>query len=71
MRTLKKALCLVLVLAMVLTLSVSAFAVDKAADYKDYSKVENKEAVDVLSRRMKYHDEPEGVQYVQELSQIK
>ena len=30
-----------------------------------------KEAVGVLSRRMKYHDEPEGVQYVQELSQIK
>lgn len=49
MRTLKKALCLVLVLAMVLTLSVSAFAVDKAADYKDYAKVENKEAVDVLT----------------------
>ena len=49
MRTLKKALCLVLVLAMVLTLSVSAFAVDKAADYKDYAKVENKEAVEVLT----------------------
>ena len=30
-----------------------------------------KEAVGVLSRRMKYHDESEGVQYVQELSQIK
>ena len=49
MRTLKKALCLVLVLAMVFTLAVPAMAVDKAADFKDYAKVENKEAVDVLT----------------------
>ena len=49
MRTLKKALSLVLVLAMVFTLAVPALAVDKAADFKDYDKVENKEAVDVLT----------------------
>ena len=41
MRTLKKALSLVLVLAMVFTLAVPALAVDKAADFKDYDKVEN------------------------------
>ena len=49
MRTLKKALSLVLVLAMVFTLAVPALAVDKAADFKDYDKVTNKEAVDVLT----------------------
>ena len=49
MRTLKKALSLVLVLAMVFTLAVPALAVDKAADFKDYDKVENKQAVDVLA----------------------
>ena len=52
MRTLKKALSLVLVLAMVFALAVPGFAADttkKAADFKDYSKVTNKEAVDVLT----------------------
>ena len=49
MRTLKKALSLVLVLAMVFTLAVPALAVDKATEFKDYDKVENKEAVDVLT----------------------
>ena len=52
MRTLKKALSLVLVLAMVFALAVPGFAADttkKASDYKDYSKVTNKEAVDVLT----------------------
>ena len=52
MRTLKKALSLVLVLAMVFALAVPGFAADttkKASDFKDYSKVTNKEAVDVLT----------------------
>ena len=49
MRTLKKALSLVLVLAMVFTLAVPALAVDKASEFKDYAKVQNKEAVDVLT----------------------
>ena len=52
MRTLKKALSLVLVLAMVFARAVPGFAADttkKAADFKDYSKVTNKEAVDVLT----------------------
>ena len=52
MRTLKKALSLVLVLAMVFALAVPGFAADttkKAADFKDYSKVTNKEAVDVMT----------------------
>ena len=49
MRTLKKALCLVLVLAMAVSLGVTAFAVDKASDYTDYSTVTSKEAVDVLT----------------------
>ena len=52
MRTLKKALSLVLVLAMVFALAVPGFAANttkKAADFKDYSKVTNKEAVDVLT----------------------
>ena len=49
MRTLKKALCLVLVLAMVLSLGVTAFAVNKSTEYTDYSTVTNKEAVDVLT----------------------
>ena len=49
MRTLKKALSLVLVLAMVFTLAVPALAVDKASEFKDYDKVTNKEAVDVLT----------------------
>ena len=48
MRTLKKALCLVLVLAMVFTLAVPAMAAS-AKDYKDYSEITNKEAVDVLT----------------------
>ena len=52
MRTLKKALSLVLVLAMVFALAVPGFAANttkKASDFKDYSKVTNKEAVDVLT----------------------
>ena len=52
MRTLKKALSLVLVLAMVFALAVPGFAADttkKASDFKDYSKVTNKEAVTVLT----------------------
>ena len=52
MRTLKKALSLVLVLAMVFALAVPGFAADttkKASSFKDYSKVTNKEAVDVLT----------------------
>ena len=52
MRTLKKALSLVLVLAMVFALAVHGFAANttkKASDFKDYSKVTNKEAVDVLT----------------------
>ena len=52
MRTLKKALSLVLVLAMVFALAVPGFAADttkKASDFKDYSKVTNKEAVDVMT----------------------
>ena len=50
MRTLKKALSLVLVLAMVFALAVPGFAAEKkASDFTDYSKVTNKEAVDVLT----------------------
>ena len=52
MRTLKKALSLVLVLAMVFALAVPGFAANttkKASSFKDYSKVTNKEAVDVLT----------------------
>ena len=52
MRTLKKALSLVLVLAMVFALAVPGFAANttkKAADFKDYSKITNNEAVDVMT----------------------
>ncbi len=48
MRTLKKALSLVLVLAMVLSLGVTAFAADSKT-FSDYDKVTNKEAVSVMS----------------------
>ena len=60
MRTLKKALSLVLVLAMVFTLAVPALAVDKAADFKDYDKVTNKEAVDVLTAIGVINGNPDG-----------
>ena len=60
MRTLKKALSLVLVLAMVFTLAVPALAVDKAADFKDYDKVTNKEAVDVLTAIGVLNGNPDG-----------
>ena len=45
MRTLKKALCLVLVLAMVLSLGVTAFAVNKSTEYTDYSTVTDRKSV--------------------------
>ena len=48
MKNLKKILSLVLALAMALSLMTAAFAAD-ASDYKDYSKVTYKEAVDVMS----------------------
>lgn len=48
MKTLKKALSLVLVLAMVLSLGVSAFAVD-AKNFSDYGTIKNTAAVDVLA----------------------
>ncbi len=60
MRTLKKALSLVLVLAMVFTLAVPALAVDKASEFKDYDKVENKEAVDVLTAIGVLNGNPDG-----------
>ena len=47
MKNLKKVLSLVLALAMALSLMTAAFAAD-ASDYKDYSKVTYKEAVDVM-----------------------
>ena len=46
MKNLKKVLSLVLALAMALSLMTAAFAAD-ASDYKDYSKVTYKEAVDL------------------------
>lgn len=48
MKNLKKVLSLVLALAMALSLMTAAFAAD-ASDYKDYSKVTYKEAVDVMT----------------------
>ena len=63
MRTLKKALSLVLVLAMVFALAVPGFAADttkKASDYKDYSKVTNTEAVDVLTAIGVLHGNTDG-----------
>ena len=48
MKNLKKVLSLVLALAMALSLMTAAFAAD-ASDYKDYSKVIYKEAVDVMT----------------------
>ena len=51
MRTLKKALCLVLVLAMALSLAVPGFAaVTDSKDYTDYSTIKNTEAVAVLTK---------------------
>lgn len=51
MRTLKKTLCLVLALAMVMSLGVSAFAASAKDDYSDYTSVtaKHKEAVDVMT----------------------
>lgn len=51
MRTLKKTLCLVLALAMVMSLGVSAFAASAKDDYTDYASVaaKHKEAVDVMT----------------------
>ena len=63
MRTLKKALSLVLVLAMVFALAVPGFAADttkKATSYKDYSKVTNTEAVDVLTAIGVLHGNTDG-----------
>ena len=63
MRTLKKALSLVLVLAMVFALAVPGFAADttkKASSFKDYSKVTNKEAVDVLTAIGVLHGNTDG-----------
>ena len=63
MRTLKKALSLVLVLAMVFALAVPGFAADttkSASSYKDYSKVTNKEAVDVLTAIGVLHGNTDG-----------
>ncbi len=61
MRTLKKALSLVLVLAMVFTLAVPALAVDKkGSDFTDYAKVQNKEAVDVLTALGVLNGNPDG-----------
>ena len=48
MKNLKKVLSLVLALAMALSLMTAAFAAD-ASDYKGYSKVTYKEAVDVMT----------------------
>ena len=48
MKNLKKVLSLVLALAMALSLMTAVFAAD-ASDYKDYSKVTYKEAVDVMT----------------------
>ena len=51
MRTLKKALCLVLVLAMAVSLAVPGFAaVTDSKDYTDYSTIKNTEAVAVLTK---------------------
>ena len=55
MRTLKKALCLVLVLAMVFTLAVPAMAA-----YEDAEKIENIEAVDVLTAIGVLHGNGDG-----------
>ncbi len=63
MRTLKKALSLVLVLAMVFALAVPGFAADttkKATSYKDYEKVTNTEAVDVLTAIGVLHGNTDG-----------
>lgn len=61
MRTLKKALSLVLVLAMVFALAVPGFAaVTKGNDYSDYSTVTNKEAVDVLTAIGVIHGNTDG-----------
>ena len=54
MKNLKKVLSLVLALAMALSLMTAAFAAD-ASDYKDYSKVTYKEAVDVMTAAVISH----------------